>query len=287
MLAATATPFVQRPTLKSEWWTGRASIDHAPTRDLLFFGSVATGYKGGGFNAGNAARPSYEPETVTAFEVGVKSEMLQRKLRANFSVFYNRYKDMQLSQRISGSSATANVNAKTAGAELELLFAPNPAWLLDANLSVLRTSIGNFMTVDAANPGQSLATRTPEVEVNLQGKRLPHAPEAKIKLGAQYTTALFNTGWTITPRIDHVWQDQYFAREFNTATDLIKGWGVTNLQLRVASAMGDIEVKAFVKNLSNSNNVTNITVEDALVGSYRNMRYLDPRTVGVQVQYNF
>ncbi|HLL10139.1 MAG TPA: TonB-dependent receptor [Rubrivivax sp.] len=287
VLAATATPFVQRPTLKSDWWTGRASVDHAPSRDLLFYGSVATGYKGGGFNAGNATRPEYEPETVTAFELGVKSELLERKLRANFSVFYNQYKDMQLSQRISGSTATANVDSKTSGVELELLYAPTSAWLLDANLSLLRTRIGSFLTVDAANPGQSLTTRTPEVEVNLEGKHLPHSPESKIKVGAQYTAPLFGTGWTVTPRIDYVWQDKYFAREFNTATDVIKSWGVTNLQLRATSPKGDIEVKAFVKNLGNSDNVTNIIIEDALIGSYRNLRFLDPRTMGVQVQYNF
>jgi outer membrane receptor protein involved in Fe transport len=141
--------------------------------------------------------------------------------------------------------------------------------------------------VDAANPGQSLTTRTPEVEVNLEGKHLPHSPESKIKVGAQYTAPLFGTGWTVTPRIDYVWQDKYFAREFNTATDVIKSWGVTNLQLRATSPKGDIEVKAFVKNLGNSDNVTNIIIEDALIGSYRNLRFLDPRTMGVQVQYNF
>lgn len=287
VLAAAATPFVQRPTMKSDWWTGRASMDHAPTRDLLFFGSIASGYKGGGFNTGNAARPSYDPETVTAFELGMKSEWMDRTLRANFSVFHNQYKDMQLSQRIAGSTATSNVDARTSGAELELLYAPTRAWLFDANLSLLRTRIGRFLTVDAANPAQSLTTKTPEVEVNLEGNRLPHSPESKIKLGVQYSAALLGTGWTITPRVDYVWQDKYFAREFNTRTDLIKSWGVTNLQLRMASPRGDVEVKAFVKNLADSDNVTNIIIEDALVGSYRNLRFLDPRTFGVQVQYNF
>jgi iron complex outermembrane recepter protein len=287
VLAATATPFVQRPTLKSNWWTGRASLDFAPNKDMMFYGTVATGYKGGGFNAGNAARPTYEPETVTAFEIGLKSEALDGRLRANFSVFLNDYKDMQLSQRISGSTATANVNSQTSGVEAELLFAPSRAWLFDANLSLLETRIGDFLTVDAANPGQSLTTRTPEVAVNLAGNVLPHSPTAKIKLGAQYTTGLFSTGWMMTTRLDYVWQNDYYAREFNTPTDLIKSWGVTNLQMRFVNPKGNIEVKAFVKNLSDADNVTNIIIEDALVGSYRNLRLLDPRTFGVQVQYSF
>ncbi|MFN7723732.1 MAG: TonB-dependent receptor [Rubrivivax sp.] len=280
-------PFTQKPTLDWDWWTGRASVDYKLSKDAMLFGSVATGYKGGGFNAGNAANPTFEPETVTAYELGVKSEMLGGKLRANASVFYNDYKNMQLAQRISGSAITSNTDARTAGAELELLFAPTRDWLLDANVSFLKTRIGSFLTVDAANPGQSLTSKTPEVAVNLSGKKLPHSPQTKFKLGAQYTAGLFGTGWTVTSRLDYVWQDKYFAREFNTATDVIGAWGVTNLQLRFANPKGNVHVKAYVKNLSDADNKTNVIIEDALIGSYRNVRLLDPRTFGVQLEYKF
>ena len=280
-------PFTQKPTLDWDWWTGRAAVDYKPSKDMMLFGTVATGYKGGGFNAGNATAPSYEPETVTAFEVGAKTEWLGGTLRANTSAFYNDYKNMQLAQRIAGSAITANANAKTSGLEVELLFAPTRAWLLDANLSLLRTRIGDFRTVDASNPGQSLVTKTPEVAVNLSGNKLPHSPEFKVKVGAEYTTGLFGTGWTTTARLDYVWQDSYFAREFNTPTDVIKAWGVTNLQLRFAHPTANVQVKAYVKNLSDKANITNIIIEDALIGSYRNVRLLEPRTFGVQVQYNF
>ncbi|WP_243748477.1 TonB-dependent receptor [Roseateles toxinivorans] len=280
-------PFTQKPTIDASSWTGRASLDYRISKDAMLFGTVATGYKGGGFNAGNAKNPTFEPETVTAYELGLKSEWLGGTLRTNASLFYNDYKNMQLAQRISGSAIASNANATTSGAELELLFAPTRSWLLDANFSLLNTKLGSFVTVDAANPGQSLTSKTPEVAVNLAGNKLPSAPETKIKLGAQYTTGLFDTGWTMTSRFDYVWQDKYFAREFNTPTDVIGAWGVTNLQLRFANSKGTIQVKAYVKNLSDASNVTSITIEDALIGSYRNVRLLDPRTFGVQVEYKF
>jgi hypothetical protein len=50
---------------------------------------------------------------------------------------------------------------------------------------------------------------------------------------------------------------------------------------------GNVQVKAYVKNLSNADNKTNIIIEDALIGSYRNVRLLDPRTLGVQLEYRF
>jgi outer membrane receptor protein involved in Fe transport len=279
-------PFKQSE-LDWKWWTGRAAIDYSPSADTLFYGSVSTGYKGGGFNAGNATTPEFDPETVTAYEIGLKTTMLNRTLRANFSLFYNDYADMQLAQRISGSAITSNADAKIRGAEAELLWAPTRQLLFDANLSYLHTSIGQFLTVDAANPAQSATAKAPEVLVDLAGKRLPHSPSSKFKLGAQYTTSLFNSGWNTTARLDYVRQASYFAREFNTATDRIGAWGVTNLQLRFVSPSGKVEVKTYVKNLSDADNITNIIIEDALVGSYRNVRLLDPRTYGVQVQYKF
>ena len=144
-IVLTATqPFTQKPTLDWSWWTGRASVDYKLGRDAMLFGTVSTGYKGGGFNASNATKPTFEPETVTAYEVGLKSEWLGGQLRANVSAFYNDYKNMQLAQRASGSAITANADARTSGAEAELLFAPTREWLLDANVSFLRTRIGSW-----------------------------------------------------------------------------------------------------------------------------------------------
>jgi iron complex outermembrane receptor protein len=285
-IVLTATrPFTAAPELDDGAWTTRASVDWTPSADLMVFGSVATGYKGGGFNTGSESSPTFRPEKVTAYEVGVKSEF-SRTLRLNVSAFYNDYKDMQIAQRISASAITANTDATTKGIEAELLWVPNRTWQFDANLSLLRTRIGTFFTIDAANPAQSLTSTTPAVQVNLAGRELPHSPRAKIKLGAQYSHALPG-GWSGTWRIDHAWQDAYYAREFNTATDRIAAWSVTNLQWRARRADGRVEWRLFVKNAADKDNITNIIIEDALVGRYRNVRLLDPRTYGLQVQYNF
>ena len=285
-IVLTATrPFTAAPELDDGAWTTRASVDWTPAADLMLFGSVATGYKGGGFNTGSESNPTFRPEKVTAYELGLKSEF-GRTLRLNLSAFYNDYKDMQIAQRISASAITANTDATTRGVEAELLWVPDRAWQVDANLSLLKTRIGTFFTIDAANPAQSLTATTPAVQVNLAGRELPHSPRAKVKLGAQFTHAM-GGGWTSTWRVDHAWQDAYYAREFNTATDRIAAWSVTNLQWRGRSPDGSIEWRAFVKNAADKDNITNIIVEDALVGRYRNVRLLDPRTYGVQVQYNF
>jgi iron complex outermembrane recepter protein len=253
----------------------------------MLYGSVATGFKGGGFNATNVANPTFKPEEVVAYEFGSKNMFFGGSLQANFTAFYNNYKALQLGQRINGTTLTSNADSKTKGLEAEFVWAPNRSLLWDANFSLLNTRIGEFLTVDAANPAQSLTATTPQVPVSLLGNQLPYSPTKKYKLGGQYTAALFDTGWTAVTRLDYVWQDSYFAREFNTPTDKIGAWSIANLQARFISPSKNVQFKLYVKNLGNKNNITRIVIEDALLGSYRNARFLDPRTLGVSMEYKF
>ena len=82
-------------------------------------------------------------------------------------------------------------------------------------------------------------------------------------------------------RLDALWQDKYFAREYNTPTDVIESWGTFDLQARFDRADQGVSVRFFVKNVSDEDNITNIIIEDALIGRYRNVRLLEPRTFGV------
>ena len=182
---------------------------------------------------------------------------------------------------------TRNADAKISGFEAELAYAPNDHWLFDANLSTLNTEIGAFFSEDAANPAQSVLVKTPSVAVNLAGNQLPNSPPAKIKVGAQYSTGALWGDWTSTWRVDGVWQDSYYAREYNSPTDAIDAWGVIDLQARFRNEPKQMDVRLFVKNLTDEDNLTGIIIEDALVGRYRNARMLEPRTYGVIVAKSF
>jgi outer membrane receptor protein involved in Fe transport len=259
--------------------------DLAFTEQTLVYGSIATGYKGGGQNSGAAT--GFGPETVTAYEIGTKNTLAGGAVQANLTAFYYDYTGLQLGQRINGGVVTRNADATIYGLEGEFLFAAGEHWLFDANLSYLHTSIGTFFSEDAANPAQSLTATTPPVQINLEGNELPHSPNFKAKLGAQYQTSPLRGDWTATFRVDATWQDSYFAREYNTPTDRIDSWGVIDLQLRLENDPAGLGVRFFVKNLTDDDNITNIIIEDALIGRYRNARLLEPRTFGVILQKRF
>jgi outer membrane receptor protein involved in Fe transport len=288
IVLAAPTPYI---VADRAWqrWTGKLAVDHKAdlsfTDETLLYASAARGYKGGGLNPGNAVSPDFRPETVMSYEVGAKNQLLGRTLQANLAAFYYDYTDLQLGQRIGGNAVTANADAKIWGLEGEFLWTPTDRWLFDSNLSYLHTEIGNFLTIDAANPAQSLTTKTPAVAVNLSGKELPYAPDFKAKVGGQYSFPI--GGWTAALRADVTWQDSFYAREFNTPNDRIEGWTLLDLQARLVSADERLELQAYVKNVTDEDNIVSSIIEDGLIGSYRNVRLLEPRTLGVSVLARF
>jgi iron complex outermembrane receptor protein len=119
----------------SDNWTGKVELDWRPAEDVLVYGSVGRGVKAAGFNAGlldengvfNSVTPEqvpFEEETLTSFEVGVKSSFADGMARLNASAYYYDYQDFQafafqnLGQIIFNTDATVN------GAEVELTLSP-------------------------------------------------------------------------------------------------------------------------------------------------------------------
>jgi iron complex outermembrane receptor protein len=124
-------------TARDSWnfFTYRADLQYEPTSELMTYGSIARGFKSGGFNVrGEADLPnmgfvSFGPESALTYEIGVRSEWLDRKLRFNATVFDTEYKGIQLRQDtfVDGVFTTLIENAAKArirGAEVELAAIP-------------------------------------------------------------------------------------------------------------------------------------------------------------------
>ena len=270
--------------------SGRAVIDHKLSSTNLVYASFARGFKGGGLNVGATGAPAFDPEYINAFEIGSKNEFLGRTLQANLSAFYYDYTNLQLGQRLGTSITTVNSDAKVYGLEGEFVWVPVERLRLNATAGYLHTRIGSLLTIDPANPAQyngtGAPTRTPAVPVNLDGKRLPYSPSFKFSVGAEYSVPLGDSGWSLTARGDYSRQSSYFAREFNTSNDRIAAWGIGNAFLRLSDGER-LTIEGYVKNIGDKDNITNSIIESDLVGSYRNVRILDPRTYGVSTTFRF
>jgi len=146
----------QEKTWSSPQW--RAAFDYKMTNDALGFASATRGFRSGGFNGGarsiaEAAGSPFNPEYVTTYEIGAKTEWLKRSLRFNVTYFDSRYTDQQVAfLNTAGSFGTSTVASKIKGWEFETLWKPIKSLTLFANLGTIDGHTNSTTVNFAPNP---------------------------------------------------------------------------------------------------------------------------------------
>jgi iron complex outermembrane receptor protein len=209
----------------------RADIDYHWTDDLMTYGQVSTGFKGGGVNP----RPFYQfqavhfnPETVTTYEVGVKSSWFDRRLRANVDGYFAQYKDIQLALlncdflnppgTPPGQPCALPFNAGNAhmkGLELELQARPINGLDIDISGSYLKF---NYTGLSSNPTGVTLGMTT------------PYTPKLQGNIGIQYRIPFGNWG-SLTPRLDANARSEIYTNSVNASTNRVGGYTLYNARL--------------------------------------------------------
>ena len=180
--------FLDTP-IEDSWeeFTPKAALSYTPNDDLLFYGLYSRGYRTGGFTGRpateNAARTPFDPELVDNFELGMKSEFLDRRLRFNASVFHLIYDDKQEEFSVPAPVGTGQetrilnaASAKVTGVELDITAAPTDGLTLNATLGYLDARYDDFFAdVDADG-----------IETDNTGLRFRRAPKWNWTIGANY-----------------------------------------------------------------------------------------------------
>jgi iron complex outermembrane receptor protein len=241
----------------------RAALDYRFSPELLVYASAASGFKGGGtnprpFNAGQVI--AFNPEVLYNYEVGFKSDLLDRKLRVNATAFYSVVRGLQVPVlACPDSPCAARLNAGNAhekGFEVEVVAHPAAGFLVDASLSYLDfhyTSLANNAVYPLNRAGVSLS--------DPQGA----APKWKYTIGAQYEIPLGGIG-SLTPRIDAAYQSKTYAGSSVLGTaravattpsadevrslNFIPGYTVMNARLTYRNEAKDIDISLEVTNLT-------------------------------------
>jgi iron complex outermembrane recepter protein len=140
-------------TAKFDKVTWRLGVDFQATPRNLIYASASTGFRSGGFNSGNAgaAAPTFQPETVLAFEVGSKNRFLDNTLQVNLSAYYNKYSSLQEQRQIPTGNTTISVIENSAksrayGAEAEILWQPTNELTIGSSLSYLNAKYTDYTT---------------------------------------------------------------------------------------------------------------------------------------------
>ncbi len=138
--------------------TWRASLDHRFDDQILAYATVSRGYKSGVFSSVAYTDPAVRPETLDTYEIGFKSDLLDRRLRLNGAAFYNIFKDVQVQfQKVGGIGLNNAAKARSYGFELEMEARPADALDLRAAMTVLD---GKYQSYPVASFYSRNATQT-------------------------------------------------------------------------------------------------------------------------------
>jgi iron complex outermembrane recepter protein len=281
--------------------TGKLTLEHFISDDSMVFATIARGYKAGGMNPGGQGDSDvFDPEYINQFEVGSKNTFMDGRLRANFGAFLYDYEGLQIGQVAETSAVTVNGDATVMGAEGEFVFVASDAMEFDLTVSWLDMELNDFTSADTSDPdgiapgsrpaldsdGNSRYTGSGDLIQDLDGNTLRNAPELSLKVGAQYSAEVFD-GYQLTGRVDHFWQDEYMANEFNKPSDAIDSWSQTDLQLVLEPNSSSWLLRAYMKNAFDNDDVTRRGQDGPSVGRFRSIGVLEPRTYGVELRKFF
>ena len=120
-------PLLYSGAAKKSWskFTPKVTLDWRPTDQLMLYATWSRGYRSGGFNGRGqtvfSATTPYDPETVSSYEIGTKTEWFDRKLVINLAAYYTDYKKIQQSSTITLAGGVGNetIVANAAGAHIK------------------------------------------------------------------------------------------------------------------------------------------------------------------------
>ncbi len=185
----------------------RLTLDWQINDDVFAYGNVATGFKPGGVSttgaSGDMRTGEYDPEKLTAFEVGVKSLWLDKRLQVNGAVFHNIYTDQQIPFNYTNAWGVLNTSIANAGESQSTGFEVDVQYHATQNLSLWMSytysdaEFKDFNLSDAIQGqvdgfGRPLEVSTMEkieagnVEGDFSGKSLPFSAKHAANVGVRY-----------------------------------------------------------------------------------------------------
>jgi iron complex outermembrane recepter protein len=228
-------------------WDYRLVADYRFSDAFLAYASLSTGFKGGGVNprpfVADQALP-FNPETLTTYEIGFKSDFLDRRVRLNGAAFLNKYDDIILGKLICPESSLPSPclrpenigSADVKGVEFELSIFPVEGLSLDGSIAVL-----DFEYTSPSTGGFLDGTGIPASGIT------PYTPELTYSFGIQYDHDI-GPGM-ISARFDGSFQDEVFTNAENSPWALVDDRFLANARLAYTSGDEKWRVALEVQNL--------------------------------------
>ncbi len=273
-----------------------AEFDVAPGH--MLYASFSTGYVPGGGNGGNLSLPTpanlappvFKPETVMAYEVGLKNRFINNRLTVNAAGYYYDIQDYQYTQpaflntRAGPLLVIENASSvKTYGVELITDFAATRRDRLSATVTY---GHGTFGDINLASFTFDFLNGPPHpVPVLISadsGTKLVNLPKISALLGYEHTFDFSNDNSLVFAVHSKLSTKYNLVVGSTNPIDRQKGYSTTDMSLSFHTPHDRIVVQAFVKNVENQPIVT----YGQTLGAFT-YGILPPRTYGGTVSVKF
>lgn len=270
---------------ESDAFSYRLALDYSPSDTTMYYASISRGFKSGGFNGGFLAvdprvierqvQP-YDPEFVTAYELGMKSDFADGRMRFNAAVFYNDFSDLQVFTQVSTGILPVLVldnasDAESKGLEFELVALVTDGLTFSLNGAFISSELKNF--------------QTEAVGGNYSGNQIANTPEKSLTAALNYDYYLSNGG-----KLNFIstlaYKDDLFFTTENSPLLRQEAHTLVNARVGYLSASEKWGLSFFVNNLTDEFYLTNATDSSDITASI--VRTLGmPKNYGVEFNYNF
>ena len=261
--------------------TYKVALRHDLTSDIMAYASIATGYKGQGFDVSSgftpaqAARP-VNAETSDAYEVGMKGRFLDGRIQANIAGFWTDYSDFQ-TQSIEEDPAAPGTfvarlrnvgSVRSRGVEVDGAARVTENLRFDVSAAYIDAEVTDFPNAPCYN-GQTAAegcrdlNPSPTVLTGVQdlaGKRLTNSPKFKYSIAGTYDLDLPNLPFNAAISGEWAYRTAVnFALGDNPRQEQ-EGYGVFNGNVSFESSPDSRDrVTVFVNNLFDQHYATTIS----------------------------
>lgn len=260
-------------------YTGK--VVYAFTDTVSGYLSFTHGFKSGGFNldataAAAGGDPRFDSELIDSWEVGVKAELFDRRVRANLALFDYDLEDFQVLEFTGVQFQTFNVpNAESQGVELEILAVPLEG--LELNLGVTYADSRYPSDCDDNNPN------SPTNVSSLCGADFTNAPQYVVTGGVGYDGTL-SDNLIYFVNANARWEDnRRTSTQPNLALDIEDANTKVNLRLGMGSLDGRWTVELWGNNVFDEQ-TKNVTFNTPLRIGSRGSFLEAPRTYGVTLR---
>jgi iron complex outermembrane receptor protein len=264
------------------------SAFYALQENVSVYAKVASGFRGPSIQGRDIAfgspASSAKSETIMSYELGLKSELFERRVRLNGAVFAYTIDDPQFSAVGGGSNSNRLINAKKGeayGLELDSEFVVTPTFVVTAGYSYAHTKIKDSTLAVAPCAACTVTDKLNGAGLALvDGNPFPNAPKYTFDFTARYSYPLATgelfafTDWKVQGYTNLF---LYQSKEFYSKGDFEGG-----LKVGYANKDAGWELAAFARNITNESNIKGAIDFNNLTAFVN-----EPRVFGVALNASF